>query len=80
MPNLSQIVRQLRTQRDEAQREVERLNAALMALGNVGSQSGVLRRVRSVKNRKPLSAAARKRIAAAQRARWAKWKAARRSK
>jgi len=84
MPNLRGIVQQLKTQRDRAQKEVERLNAALMALGvsggSLGSQSGGLRRVRTVNSRKPLSAAARKRIAAAQRARWAKWKAARRSK
>jgi hypothetical protein len=80
MPNLSQIVRQLKTRRDQAQKEVERLNAALTALGNLGNRDGRLRRVATVSKRKPLSAAARKRIAAAQRARWAKWKAARRSK
>jgi hypothetical protein len=76
MPNLSGIVQQLKTERDRAQEEVEQLNAALMALGNLGSQSAGLRRVRTVKKRKSLSAAARKKIAAAQRARWAKWKAA----
>ncbi len=80
MPNLRGIVRQLKTERDRAQREVERLNAALMALGNLASQSRGLRRVGAVKRRKPLSATARRKIAAAQRARWAKWKAARRSK
>jgi hypothetical protein len=40
MPNLSGIVQQLKTERDRAQKEVERLNAALMALGSLGSQSG----------------------------------------
>jgi len=35
MPNLGRIVQQLKTERDRAQREVERLNAALMALGNL---------------------------------------------
>jgi hypothetical protein len=80
MPNLSGIVQQLKTQRDRAQKEVERLNAALMALGSFGNRSGRLRQVRTVKKRKPLSAQARKKIAAAQRARWAKWKAARRGK
>ena len=74
MPNLGGIVQQLKTQRDRAQKEVERLNAALVALGSLGSQSGRLRR--DVKSRKPLSVAARRRTAAAQRARWAKWKAA----
>ena len=46
MPNLKGIVQQLRTERDRAQKDVERLNAALMALGNLGSRSGGLRRVR----------------------------------
>jgi len=78
MPNLSGIVQQLQTQRDRAQMEVERLNAALVALGSTGNRNE--RRVRTVRKRKPLSAAARRKIAAAQRARWAKWKAARRSK
>ena len=39
MPNLRGIVQQLKTERDRVQREVERLNAALMALGNLGSQA-----------------------------------------
>lgn len=78
MPSLSGIVQQLKTQRDRAQKEVERLNAALLALGNLGNPNG--RRGRTAKKRKPLSVAARKKIAAAQRARWAKWKVARRSK
>jgi hypothetical protein len=37
MPNLVGIVRELKTQRDRAQRELERLNAALTALGNLRS-------------------------------------------
>jgi hypothetical protein len=36
MANLGRIVRELQAQRDRAQREVERLNAALTALGNLG--------------------------------------------
>jgi hypothetical protein len=80
MPNLSGIVQQLKAQRDRAQQEVERLEAALLALGSLGNRNGRLRRVRAIKKRKPLSTAARKKIAAAQRARWAKWKVARRSK
>ena len=80
MANLGGIVQQLKTQRDRAQKEVDRLNAALIALGSIGNRNGRLTRVRTRKKRKPLSAVARKKIAAAQRARWAKWKAARRSK
>lgn len=74
MPNLGGIVRALKTQRDRAQKEVERLNAALTALGNLGKGKGRSNRGLSARNRKPMSAAARKKIAAAQRARWAKWK------
>jgi len=74
MPNLSGIVRELKTQRDRAQREVEQLNAALTALGNLGNGNGRSNRVLAVRKRKPMSAAARKKIAAAQRLRWAKWK------
>lgn len=74
MPNLGGIVRELKTQRDRAQREVEQLNAALTALGNVGNGNGRLNRGLAARKRKPMSAAARRKIAAAQRARWAKWK------
>jgi len=63
MANLAGIVRQLRKERDQAARAVERLDAALAALNVVGN---------GTRTRSRLSAAARKRIAAAQRARWAK--------
>jgi hypothetical protein len=79
MPNLGGIVRELKTQRDRAQRDVERLNAALTALGNLGGMDRRARRVLAARKRKTMSAAARKKIAAAQRARWAKWKAAKKS-
>jgi hypothetical protein len=74
MPNLGGIVRELKTQRDRAQREVERLNAALTALGNLGSGDRRSKRVLAARKRKPMPVAARKKVAAAQRARWAKWK------
>jgi hypothetical protein len=65
MANLSGVVQQLRKERDQAARVVERLDAALAALngGSYGKRTG---------NRRHLSAAARAKIAAAQRARWAK--------
>src|ERR1700730_17691213 len=65
MANLAGVVQQLRKERDQAARVVERLDAALTALngGMYGKRKG---------NRRHLSAAARERIAAAQRARWAK--------
>jgi hypothetical protein len=74
MPNLGGIVRELKAPRDRAQRDLERLDAALTALGNLGNGNGRSNRVLAVRKRKPMSAAARKKIAAAQRARWAKWK------
>lgn len=80
MPNLGGIVRELKTQRDRAQREVEQLNAALVALGGLGNVNRRSTRVRVTGKRRPMSANARKKIAVAQRARWAKWKAARRNK
>jgi hypothetical protein len=65
MANLAGVVQQLRKERDQAARVVERLDAALAALNSAsyGRKTGTGRR---------LSAAARERIAAAQRARWAK--------
>ena len=65
MANLAGVVQQLKKERDQAARTVERLDAALAALngGSFGSRT---------RTRSRLSAAARARIAAAQRARWAK--------
>lgn len=68
MADLSVIVGDLQTQRKSVQRELERLDAAIAALGG-GKNGAGLRRPR-----RRLSVAARKRIAAAQRARWAKYK------
>src|SRR5438477_7767045 len=62
MANLAGVVQQLRTERDQAARTVEQLDAALAALTGV-SRTGT---------RRNISAAGRARIAAAQRARWAK--------
>jgi hypothetical protein len=65
MANLAGVVQQLRKERDQAAKMVQRLDAALAALdgGSSGKRTG---------RRGRLSAAARARIAAAQRARWAK--------
>jgi len=83
MANLATVVQQLRKERDQAQKRVEQLDQALEALTGVGRMrgaSGRRRRVNAPAARRTMSAAARKRIAAAQRARWAKWKAAQKSK
>jgi hypothetical protein len=63
--NLAGVVHQLKKERDQAARTVERLDAALAALN--GASYG-----RKTGTRSRMSAAGRARIAAAQRARWAK--------
>lgn len=79
MSNLTKVVERLEEERNQAQRRVEQLDEALKALTGL---SGVRRHssAQSFGKGRTMSAAARKRIAAAQRARWAKWKAAQRSK
>ena len=81
MSNLAKVVQQLQTERQQARSTVEQLDEALKALGGLGGLRGRIGRAQTPgKKRRTMSAAARKRIAAAQRARWAKWKAAKRSK
>jgi hypothetical protein len=65
MANLAGIVQQLKQERDQAAKTVERLDAALAALNGAS-------RAKSSGTGSRLSAAARARIAAAQRARWEK--------
>jgi hypothetical protein len=67
MGNLSAVVQQLRKERERAQKEVRRIDAALTALGSL-SVNG------SKRGRHTMSAAARKKISLAQKARWAKQK------
>jgi hypothetical protein len=64
---MSVVVQQLKRERDRAQKEVQRLDAALAALGSVSSNGT---------SRHTMSAAARRRISLAQKARWAKQKTA----
>ena len=71
--NLDGVVRQLRAERQKAQNEVERLDAALAALGTLTSEKAPAHR------HPTMSASARKRIAAAQRKRWKLWKAAKKA-
>jgi len=84
MSNLADVVQQLKKERAQAQRTVEQLDGALKALGGLvglrGRGGRMGRAQTSSMKRRTMSVAARKRIAAAQRARWAKWKAAKRSK
>ena len=66
MANLSGVVQQLKKAQAKAQGEVDRLSAALTALGSLTGRS-------VARKRRTLSAAARKKISLAQKARWAKW-------
>jgi len=81
MLNLSKVVGQLKKEREQTQGKLVQLETALKVLAPVrGTGSGENgRRVRSV-SRRPMSSAAKKRIAAAQRARWAKWRAAQKTR
>src|SRR5216683_5027879 len=65
MTNLSGVVQQLKKARARAQGEVQRLSAALAALGNLTGRS-------PVRKRRTLSAVARRKMSLAQKARWAK--------
>lgn len=72
---LGRVVKELQTEHNRLEKELERVNAALNALGNLnsrrrGRKPGVS--ARTGRPRRTLSAAARRRIAAAQKARWAK--------
>jgi hypothetical protein len=66
MANLSGVVQQLKKAHAEAQGEVKRLGAALAALGSLTGGS-------PARQRRTLSATARRKISLAQKARWAKW-------
>src|SRR5437660_5469257 len=66
MGNLSGVVQHLRKERERAQKEVDRMDAALAALGSSKSGSPMRRQ------RRTMSAAARRKISLAQKARWAK--------
>ncbi len=63
MANLSNVVQLLRKEREQTQKELDRLDAALTALGSPASNGH---------GRRTLSAAGRKAISLAQKARWAK--------
>ena len=69
MGNLLIVVRRLRKERERVQKEAQRIDAALAALGNVSSNGSSWRH--------SMSAAARRKISLAQKARWAKQKLAR---
>jgi hypothetical protein len=65
MGTLSGVVQQLKSEREQVQKQLQRIDQALAALG--GSTNGTSR---------TMSAAARRRISLAQKARWAKQRTA----
>ena|ERR1700686_1277267 len=67
MASMTNVVQQLRKERERAQKEVHRIDAALAALGNLSFNGA--------RPKRTLSASARRRISLAQKARWAKQKA-----
>ena len=69
MGNVSNIVKQMKKERDKVEKQLSALNAGLAAF--VGTYYGA----KPTRKKRTMSAAGRKRIAAAQRARWAKIKA-----
>jgi hypothetical protein len=73
MTTVKSIVKQLKKERDQVEKQLSGLNAAISAF--VGVYAGA----KPTRRRGTISAAGRKRIAAAQRARWAKVKAKKRS-
>jgi hypothetical protein len=64
MNHMSGVVQQLKKERERAQKQVQRIDEAIAALGS-GSSNGASRTI---------SAAGRRRISLAQKARWAKQK------
>jgi hypothetical protein len=72
MGNVSWIVKQLKKERDQVEKQLSGLNAALAAF--VGSYYGA-KPAKATRKKRTMSAAGRKKIAAAQRKRWAKIKA-----
>jgi hypothetical protein len=76
MGNVSVIVKHLKKEKDNVEKQLSALNLALSAF--VGTYYGA-KPTKPTRKRRKMSAAGRKRIAAAQRARWAKIKAKKKS-
>jgi hypothetical protein len=72
MPNYSQILSDLQSQRKQLQHELSRIETAIQAMKSL---NGATPGRPAGRRRGRISAAGRRRIAAAQRARWAKIRA-----
>jgi hypothetical protein len=71
MPITDQIIHQLKTQRSQAERELEKLNLAIKALTGIEGAATF-----SMRRKPKFTKAGLARISAAQKARWRKLKAA----
>jgi len=69
MGTMTKLLKQLKKERNQVQKQLSGLNAAISAFAGVYTGTKLTRKKRTI------SVAGRKRIAAAQRARWAKVKA-----
>lgn len=74
MANLGQMLAELKAKRNDAKKELARLDEAIQALQKLGTGNSKGTSPRRAKPRRKMSAAARRKIAAAQKARWAKVK------
>ncbi len=76
MATLQRAVKELQSERNRLEKELDRVNAALSALSSLNSRGRGRRRAAgrraTVRPQRRMSASARRRIAAAQKARWAK--------
>ena len=72
MANLESALQQLREERKEAEKQIERLDAAIRAIASVVGRSNSTEPVQTRHRGRVLSAASRRRMAQAQKGRWAK--------
>ena len=72
MVNLGQVIKGLRAERSRAQKEVDRFEKAIVALGKLDGTARRQAQRNETRKKRKLTAAARKRISQAQKARWAR--------
>ncbi len=71
---IGNVIAQLRQERSRTQKELDQLDAAIVALRALTADHSATAQASRPRARRKLSAAARKRISEAQKARWAKIK------
>lgn len=72
MVNLVQVLKGLRAERSRAQKEIDRLDKAIAALGRLDGNGGRQAPKNGLGKKRRISIAGRRRISQAQKARWAK--------